>query len=161
MPPKSVPFCHIHKRPRHPHTHTPHTPHTHRHTHTHKCFDPLVTWDVCLGNALRSIPPVIPPFNTSRSIPPFNTLLNRRLPHIHRWPGVLTHTHMTISINVSCHECRYFFTGCVSLLGSTFPPQLARSRAQVGHALSPTDSDWGELWVQKCHGPGMVQNTLW
>ena len=52
-------------------------------------------WDVCLGNALRSILPVIPPFNTSRSIPPFNTLLNRRLPHIHRGPGVLTHSQIS------------------------------------------------------------------
>ena len=80
------------------HTHPPHTPHTH--TGTRTCtnvnFDPLVTWDVCLGNALRSIPPVIPPFNTSRSIPPFNTLLNRRLPHIHRGPGVLTHIYIYI-----------------------------------------------------------------
>ena len=80
----------------HTHTHPPHTPHTHTgtRTRTNVNFDPLVTWDVCLGNALRSIPPVIPPFNTSRSIPPFNTLLNRRLPHIHRGPGVLTHTHI-------------------------------------------------------------------
>jgi hypothetical protein len=43
----------------------------------------------------HSIPPVqYLPFNTSRSIPPFNTLLNRRLPHIHRGPGVLTHSHI-------------------------------------------------------------------
>ena len=55
-------------------------------------------WDVCLGNALRSIPPRYPPFNTSPSIPPFNTLLNRRLPHIHRGPGVLTHSNIYIYI---------------------------------------------------------------
>ena len=78
-----------------PPTHT-HPTHTGTRTRTNVNFDPLVTWDVCLGNALRSIPPVIPPFNTSRSIPPFNTLLNRRLPHIHRGPGVLTHSRIMI-----------------------------------------------------------------
>ena len=110
-----------------PHTHTTHThtthttqhnTHTHRHTHTHTGtrtrtnvnFDPLITWDVCLGNALRSIPPVIPPFNASRSIPPFNTLLNRRLPHIHRGPGVLTHTHICMYVCTIMYVYNYIYT---------------------------------------------------
>ena len=79
---------HIHKRPRHPHT-----PHTHRHTHTHKCQLRSIGHVGCLFRKC-------PPFNTPRYPPvqylPFNTLLNRRLPHIHRGPGVLTHTHICI-----------------------------------------------------------------
>ena len=65
--------------------------HTHRHTHTHKCQLRSIGHVGCLFRKC-------PPFNTPRYPPvqylPFNTLLNRRLPHIHRGPGVLTHTHM-------------------------------------------------------------------
>ena len=57
---------HVHKRLRHPHTGT------RTRTRTKVNFDP-VTWDVCLGNALRSIPPQspgsIPSVQYPRSIP--------------------------------------------------------------------------------------------
>ena len=74
-----------------PPTHT-----THRHTHTHKCQFRSIGHVGCLFRKC-------PPFNTPRYPPvqylPFNTPvqypIEQKLPHIHREPEVLTHTHIT------------------------------------------------------------------
>ena len=73
-------------------------PPTHRHTHTHTHTHQGHLRSGYVGCLFRKCPPFNTPpisrFNTLRSIPPFNTLLNRRLPHIHVGPGVSTHTYM-------------------------------------------------------------------